>query len=85
MQVPAWGPALRAGSLVLGPGTTAAQPVYLEVSPSCIYVMVFMCSWTCPLHPWVLEGCPCPAPSQEALTQDCGAPRGLQAVGSGTL
>lgn len=24
----------------------------------------------------------CPALSQEALTQDCGAPRGLQAVGS---
>lgn len=85
VQVQARGPALQAGSLVLGPGTTAAQPVYLEVSPSCIYVVVFMGSWTPPLHPWVLVDCLRPALPQEALTQDCGALRGLRAVGSGTL
>lgn len=85
MQGQAWGPALRAGSLAPGPGTTAAQPVYLDVSPSCIYRMVFMGSWTHSLPPWVLEGCPCPSLPQEALTQDCVALGGLRAVGSGTL
>lgn len=77
-------PALRAGSLVLGPGTTAlglfAEKCRQPYLCDGIYVQL-----DTPLRPWVPEGCPCPAPPLEDLTWDSGAQgasgRGLRHLG----
>ena len=49
-------PVLGAGPLVPGPGTAAAQPVYLETAGLYLW-RVFMSSKVCPPHPWAVEGC----------------------------